>query len=120
MRRDVVHYYLRLSVMVWILLLALSGNLFAADSEAVAQRVRAELATLLKKDAAQLPPNKPVMELGADELTIVEWEMALESAYRGIRLDKKTENPNTKKIRTDLTIAEMTKIVSEALAELNR
>ena len=107
------------SLIAWFLALVVTANAFAADRDAVVQRVGSELATLLKKEAAKLPVDKPITELGADDLTVVEWVMALERAYR-IRIpDEKTVDPKTKKMRKELSIAQMASIVSEALASSN-
>jgi acyl carrier protein len=88
---------------------------FTADRQTVTQQVRVELAKLLKKDPAQLPVDKPVLELGADELTVVEWVMANERVFRIRIADEKTEDPKTKKTRKDLSIAHMATIVLAAL-----
>ena len=61
----------------------------------VVQRVRAELATLLKKAPATLPVDKPVVDLGADELDVVEWVMAVEEAFRVPIPDDKIVDPKT-------------------------
>jgi len=87
----------------------------AADRDAVTQRVRAELATLLKKDASKLPLDKPVTELGADELTVVEWTMSIERAFKVRIRDEKTNDPKTRLPRKDLSIATMTGIALEAI-----
>ena len=88
----------------------------AADRNAVLQRVRGELAALLKKDAGALPVDKPVLQLGADDLTVVEWIMAIERTYPTIRItDDKTTDPKSKTTRKDLSIAQMVSIVSDAL-----
>ena len=104
------------SLISLLLVLMLATAAFAADRNAVLQRVRAELATLLKKDAATLPVDKPVIQLGADDLTVVEWVMAIERTYPTIRIpDDKTTDPKSRTTRKDLTIAQMVSIVAEAL-----
>ena len=90
-------------------------RLFAADAPIVA-KVRAELASLLKKDPSSLAVDKPVQQLGADELHVVEWVMAIEEAYQ-IRLpdDKIVEKPSMT-ARKDLTIV----VISDlAQAQIN-
>ena len=85
----------------------------ARDLDAVAARLRTELAQLLKKDPGQLPLDGPVTELGADDLTVVEWQMAAERAF-GVDIDDdKLFEPGTK-TRADLTIASMAKVVAES------
>jgi acyl carrier protein len=77
----------------------------------VIQQVRTELATLLKKEEVKLPVDKPVTELGADELTVIEWVMALEREFR-IRINDDTD---AKSKRADLTISAMASVVVAAL-----
>lgn len=98
-----------------ILACLVAATAFAADRDAVVQRVRGELATLLKKDAAKLPIDKPVLELGADDLMVVEWVMAMERVYRVRIPDAKTVDPKSKTARKDLTIIVMASIVAEAI-----
>ena len=98
-----------------VLSLVLAAGALAADRDAVVQRARSELAALLKKDPAQLPIDKSVIELGADDLTVVEWTMALERAYRISISDAKTTDPKSKTTRKDLSIATMASIVVAAL-----
>ena len=86
----------------------------AQDRAATVQRVRAELATILKKEAAKLPVDKPVVELGADDLDVVEWVMAVEEAFRIEIPDAKVVDPKTKNVRKDFSIASMVTIVMEA------
>ena len=84
----------------------------AQDRAAMVQRLRTELATLLKKDAGQLPIDKPVMGLGADDLTIVEWQMAAERTFRVDIPNDKLFDPKTKTARKELTISSMAGIVA--------
>lgn len=89
----------------------------APDKEAVVQRARVELATILKKEAARLPVDKPVTELGADELDVVEWVMAVEEAFRVQIPEEKVAGRSGKGIRPDLTITVMATIVMEQAKE---
>jgi acyl carrier protein len=83
------------------------------DREAVVERLRAELARLLKKDASQLPIDTPVTQLGADDLTVVEWQMAAERTFRVDIDDDVLFDPGTK-TKKDLTVASMADIVARA------
>jgi acyl carrier protein len=85
----------------------------APDKETVVHRARVELATILKKEAAKLPVDKPVTELGADDLDVVEWVMAMEEAFHIAIPEEKIAGRSGKGIRTDLTIAIMAGIVVE-------
>lgn len=83
------------------------------DRGAVVERLRTELARLLKKDASQLPIGTPVTELGADDLTVVEWQMAAERAF-GIDIDDdQLFDPGTR-TRPTLTIDAMAEVVVNA------
>lgn len=85
----------------------------AQDKASVVQRLRAELARLLKKRPEQLPIDRPVAELGADELTVVEWQMAAEEAFRvHIPEDRLFEKLRETRTRKDLTIASMADAVA--------
>jgi acyl carrier protein len=46
------------------------------------ERVRSEVAKILKKDPAQIEVTKPLLALGADDLDIVEIVMAVEEAFK--------------------------------------
>ena len=83
------------------------------DRGAVVERLRTELARLLKKDASQLPIDTPVTELGADDLTVVEWQMAAERAF-GIDIDDDQLFDTGTRTRPTLTIAAMAEVVVNA------
>ena len=83
----------------------------AQDAGSVVAGVRATLAAVLKTDAAKLPVDTPVAELGADELSVVEWQMASEKAFRVYISDDELFDPQSKKIRPELSISSMAKIV---------
>ena len=102
--------------LVFLLLgLATLAGSFAAERTAVVGRARAELAALLKKDPAKVPTDRPVLQLGADDLTVVEWVMALERAYK-IRIpDEATTDSITKTTRTDLTVESFAAAVVKAM-----
>jgi acyl carrier protein len=100
-----------LAVSIAALLLASPVN--AQDRASIVQRLRAELATLLKKNAAQLPVDKPVKELGADELTVIEWQMAAERAFRvDISDEKLFDTKPSLRTRKDLSITSMAGVVA--------
>ena len=85
----------------------------AQDRAAIEQRLRTELAKLLKKDPAQLPLDKPVVTLGADDLSVVEWQMAAERAFRVYIDNDKLFDPKSKTVaRKDLTISSMAAAVA--------
>lgn len=87
----------------------------AQDRSSVVERLRAELATLLKKKPEQLPVDKPVAELGADELTVIEWQMAAERAF-SVRIsdEKLFDKKPTLRTRKDLSITSMADVVATA------
>ncbi len=73
------------------------------------------MAAILKKEAAKLPIDKPVVEFGADDLDVVEWVMAVEEAFRIPIPDDRIVDPKSKATRKELSIAYMTSIVLEGL-----
>ena len=101
------------AILVWAFL---SPVAHAQDRASIIQRVRAELATLLKKEPAMLTVDKPIVDFGADELDVVEWVMAVEEAFRVEIREDQIVDSKSKKTRKDLSIASMAGIVSEALA----
>src|SRR5262245_39821224 len=86
----------------------------AQDRAAVEQRLRTELAKILKKDPAQLPLDKPVTGLGATELDVIEWQMAAERTFRVDISDDKLFDEKAKPlaVRKDLTISSMATVVA--------
>ena len=102
-----MHRLLKITFALWFVAVMLTSPVSAQDRAAVVQRLRAELATLLNKDAAQLPVDKPVTELGADDLDIVEWQMAAERAFR---VDISDNNLHPK----ELSISSMAEIVLDS------
>jgi acyl carrier protein len=100
------------AILVWAFLTPVAH---AQDRASVIQRVRAELAVVLKKEPATLSVDKPVLDFGADELDVVEWVMAVEEAFRVEIREDQIVDSNSKKTRKDLSIASMAKIVSDAL-----
>jgi acyl carrier protein len=106
-----MHRLLETTLTLWFVAVLLASPVSAQDRAAIVQRVRAELAVILKKDAAQLPVDKPVTELGADALDVVEWQMAAEKAFRVDIPNDKLFDPKSKAVRKDLSVSTMTGIV---------
>ena len=104
------------SLIVWLAVSFVAVAFGAQDRGAVVERVRAELATVLKKEAAKLPVDKPVVELGANDLHVIEWVMALDEAFHvRIRSDNaKIFDQKTKKVRKDFSITSMVEVVMTA------
>lgn len=98
----------------WLAIALFSSTAFAQDRNAIVARVRQELATVLKKDPSKLPVDQSVAELGADELSVVEWQMASEKAFRVDIPDDRLFDPRSKAIRKELSIASMAEIVANA------
>ena len=86
----------------------------AQDRAAIEQRLRVELAKILKKDAAQLPMDKPVTGLGAKELDVVEWQMAAERTFRVDIANDKIFEPKSSAVRKELSISSMAGVVATA------
>lgn len=92
----------------------LASAVNAQDRAAIEQRLRVELAKILKKDAGQLPVDKPVTGLGAKALDVIEWQMAAERTFRVDIADDKLFEPKSTVIRKDLSISAMAGIVAKA------
>lgn len=102
--------------LILILLGLISLQAHAAPEKVVA-RVREELATQLGKAAASLPVDKPVESLGADELDVFEWVLAVEDAYSVHIPNDKVVDQKSQKARTKLSIAEVADL---AQAEIDK
>ena len=87
-----------------------AGN--AQDRAGIEQRLRVELAKILKKDATQLPVDKPITGLGVDELDVVEWQMAAERTFRVDIADDNLFDPKSGAVRKELSISSMATIVA--------
>jgi acyl carrier protein len=95
--------------------LLVAGVRCAQDRDAKLVRVRAELAKVIKKDAVKLPADKPVMELGADDLDVVEWVMAVEDAFHVPIPDDKIIDAKSKMIRKEVSITYVVRLVMDGL-----
>ena len=82
--------------------------------EKVVDRVRTEVATILKKDAAQIDVTKPLVAQGADELDIVEIVMAVEEAFK-VEIPDSSIGENVNEASKTLTVAKLAEIVSQRL-----
>ena len=84
-----------------------------AQDRAVVERLRTELAKILKKNPAELPVDKPVVTLGVDDLGVVEWQMASEKAFRVYIDNDKLFDPKAKgATRMDLTISSLAAVIA--------
>lgn len=79
--------------------------------EKVVDRVRAEVAKILKKDSAQIDVTKPLVAQGADELDLVEIVMAIEEAFK-VEIPDSAIGENVNEASKTLTVAKLAEIVS--------
>ncbi|OYV07217.1 MAG: hypothetical protein CFE26_02150 [Verrucomicrobiales bacterium VVV1] len=100
--------------LVPILLALISLQAHAAPEKVVA-RVRAELANQLGKEAASLPVDKPVESLGADELDVLEWVLAVEDAYSVNIPTDKVVDQKSQKVRRNLSISDVADLAQEEI-----
>jgi len=96
------------------------GALGVPDPKAIVERVRAELAEVLKKDVARIPVDKPVQELGAEDIDVIEWTMAVEEAFHVSIPDEKLDDPTSKATRKDLSVTFMASLVATELDKAKR
>src|SRR4026208_1096968 len=99
-----MHRFLKTTFTACLIAVLLASTVGAQDRSAIVQRLRSELARLLKKDVGKLPVDKPVTGLGASDLTIIEWQMAAEKAFRVNISDDKLFDPKSKTVRKGLSI----------------
>jgi acyl carrier protein len=106
------------SIRALVILTALSwcflfcGGCGPQQSQPTVDRVRAEVAKILKKDAAQIDPLKPLMSQGADELDIVEIVMAVEETFKIEIPDTAISGEKTGEVSKGLTVQKLAEIVS--------
>ena len=74
-------------------------------------RVRSEVATVLKKDAAQIDVTTPLAAQGADELDIVEIVMAVEEAFK-VEIPDSEVDENVGEVSKTLTVQKLAEIVA--------
>jgi acyl carrier protein len=72
--------------------------------------VRSEVATILKKDSAQIDVAKPLVAQGADELDIVEIVMAVEEAFK-VQIPDSAVGENVGEVSKTLTVQKLAEIV---------
>lgn len=101
--------------LVPILLALVSLQAYAAPEKVVA-RVRAELANQLGKEAASLPVDKPVESLGADELDVFEWFLAVEDAF-SVDIPNDRIFDKNGKARKDLSISVLADLAQEEISK---
>jgi acyl carrier protein len=108
---DVVSRFLPTALALLIAVTLSPSSAFTQVSTSVVEGVRATLAEVLRTDAAKLPVDTPVTELGADDLSVVEWQMATEKAFRVDIPSEKLFDSQTN-TRKDLSISSMAQIVA--------
>ncbi len=74
-------------------------------------RVRSEVATILKKNSTQIDVAKPLVAQGADELDIVEIVMAVEEAFK-VDIPDSAIGENVGEASKTLTVQKLAEIVS--------
>ena len=79
--------------------------------ENVVDRVRSEVATILKKDSALIDVATPLVAQGADELDMVEIVMAVEEAFK-VEIPDSAIGENVNEANKKLTVAKLAEIVS--------
>jgi acyl carrier protein len=77
----------------------------------VVERVKAEVAGILKKEASQIDVKEPLIAQGADELDVVEIVMALEEAFQ-VKIPDSAIGGNVGEVSRTLTVEKLAEIVS--------
>ncbi len=105
----------RINPSIGIAVLLTSLLLCGCDSRSgnkIVERVRAEVATILKKDTAQIDISKPLVAQGADELDIVEIVMALEETFK-VEIPDSAIGEKVGEVSKTLTVQKLAEIVSQ-------
>jgi acyl carrier protein len=82
-----------------------------SDQDTV-ERIRSEVATILKKDSAQIDVAKPLGAQGADELDIVEIVLAVEEAF-DVEIPESAIGENVGEVSKTVTVQHLADIVSK-------
>jgi len=85
----------------------------------LAERVRQEVAKILKKDPSQIDIQKPLGIQGADELDIVEIVMAVEERFK-VEIPDSALGQKSDKISKDLTVQKLADIVATEIEKQKR
>jgi acyl carrier protein len=92
--------------------LLLCGGCGSPPNQQTVDRVRSEVATLLKKGSAQIDVAKPLVAQGADELDVVEIVMAVEEAFE-VEIPDSYICDTGGEISKSLTVQRLAEIVSK-------
>jgi acyl carrier protein len=82
-----------------------------AATTGVVDKVRSEVAKILKKEPSQIDVTKPLVALGADELDLVEIVMAVEEAFK-IEIPDSVIGEKPNDVSKTLTVLKLAEIVS--------
>ena len=106
--------HIRTSVILTALLLCFlfCGGCGSQQAQETVDRVRSEVAKILKKDAAQIEVMKPLVSQGADDLDIVEIVMAVEEAFKVEIPDSALGGEKVGEVGKTLTVQKLAEIVS--------
>ena len=96
---------------LFVLLAYLCAGCGSKPASQTVDRVRQEVATILKKDAAQIDVNRSLVDQGADELDVVEIVMAVEEAFE-VAIPDSAIGEKPEEIKT-LTVLKLAEIVSK-------
>jgi acyl carrier protein len=98
-----------------LLIIASTAWLVGCGSKAQPQtveRVREEVAKILKKEATQIDVGKPLGAQGADELDIVEVVMAVEEAFK-VQIPDSALEEKPGEVAKTLTVQKLADIVTK-------
>jgi acyl carrier protein len=102
---------IRITPMAFFVALLLFVECGSQPAQQTVERVRSEVATILKKDSAKIDVSKPLVAQGADELDIVEIVMALEETFK-VKIPDRALGKDVKEISTTLTVQKLAEIVA--------
>ena len=101
----------RLASAAIVVILIAAGCRSRSDQQTV-ERVRSEVAKILRKSPAEIDVAKPLGAQGADELHIVEIVRAVENAFE-VQIPESVVGQNLAEVKKTLTVEGLAEIVSK-------
>jgi acyl carrier protein len=102
----------RILVLTTLAMILLFGGCGRQSDQQTVEKIRSEVATILKKDSAQIDVAKPLVAQGADELDIVEIVLAVEEAF-DIEIPDSAIGENLEDVSKTMTVQKLAEIVSK-------
>ena len=102
----------RIFAFTTLAIILLCGGCGSQSGQDTVEQVRSEVATILKKDSAQIDVAKPLVAQGADELDVVEVVIAVEESFK-VEIPDSALGENGGEVSKTLTVQKLAEIVSK-------